>query len=478
MERRNPTRSESDVMFRAYEYILDRLEDGVHVIDEFGQTIVYNAKMAEIEAMNKGDVLHRNITDIFAFRDHENSTLLQALRGGEATLNVRQTYFNNKGEEIVTLNSTFPIRDEYGILGAVEVAKDITKMQRILQDNVLHNGGTRYTFENIIGDSTEIKEVIQLGKRAARTNSSVLIVGETGTGKELFAQSIHNASPRYNSRFIAQNCAALPDSLIEGLLFGTTRGSFTGATDKPGLLEMADGGTLLLDELNSLSPVLQAKLLRFLQERTVRRIGGTKDKLVDVRIIATVNEDPLDAIVNNRLRKDLYYRLGVVTLFIPPLRLRKEDITQLIEAFIAKYNHMFQMNVPGISNDVLEKILGYDWPGNIRELEHMVEGAMNIVEGNEEIGFIHLPYDLRRKLHAKDREFASEGTTIEDAMPEQREVLNGLQTQLDNYEHDLIENALRLNRGNVSAAAKQLHMSRQNLQYRLKKIGILARSYK
>lgn len=257
---------------------------------------------------------------------------------------------------------------------------------------------TKFTFDHIIGDSKAIQSIITEGKRVIRTSSSILLVGETGTGKELFAQSIHNESQRSTKPFISQNCAAIPDTLMESLLFGTNRGAFTGAIDKSGLFEEANGGTLLLDEINSLSPALQAKLLRAIQEKTIRRIGGTQEKEIDVRIIATINEDPLEAITHNRLREDLYYRLSVVTLCLPPLRERKEDIPALVQHFIEKYNIQFGLSVTDVDVHVREFLYAYDWPGNVRELEHIIEGSMNLVEDENIITAFHLPTRFRERI--------------------------------------------------------------------------------
>src|SRR5699024_1402645 len=262
---------------------------------------------------------------------------------------------------------------------AVEIAKDITQLEYVITENVLKKKNDRFSFDQIVGSSMEFLSVIDEAKRATRTSSSVLIIGETGTGKELFAQSIHSGGARSSGPFIAQNCAAIPESLMESLLFGAKKGAFTDAIDSPGLFEQADGGTLLLDEINSLNPMLQAKLLRVLQERTIRRIGDTKDKKVDVRIIATMNEDPADIVAENRIRKDLYYRLSVVSLFIPPLRERKEDIFPLVHIFIEKYNALFNMQVQGLTEEVITILYEHDWPGNVRELEHIIEGAMNLI---------------------------------------------------------------------------------------------------
>jgi arginine utilization regulatory protein len=347
----------------------------------------------------------------------------------------------------------------------------VTKLERLIRGNIKRKGNTRYTFDSIIGNSPAIKEVIESTKRATRTSSYVLIVGETGTGKELFAQSIHNGSNRSSAPFISQNCAALPDNLIEGLLFGTKRGAFTGAIDHAGLFEQAEGGTLLLDEINSLNPNLQAKLLRVLQEKTIKRIGDTKDIPVDVRVIANINEDPIDAIANNHLRKDLYYRLGVVTVFIPPLRERKEDISLLAQRFIEKYNELFQMEVKGLDEEVIQSFFAYDWPGNVRELEHIIEAAMNILMDEEVIKYSHLPFHYRNKLQMKERIFPV--SSVESFINESPDETVHLKDQMESFEKYYIEHVLKKNNGNISRTAKLLGLSRQSLQYRIKKLNII-----
>lgn len=454
-----------------YKRILDEVEVGVHAVDDSGNTIVYNKKMAQIESMDIQDVINKNLLDVFMFKEDQSSTLVKALQEGKETKNVKQTYFNNKGREITTNNNTIPIHEDDKLLGAVEIANDVTKLERLIKGNIIQKGGTRYTFDSITGNSTVMKEVIEGAKRAARTSSYVLIVGETGTGKELFAQSIHNASSRFSGPFISQNCAALPDNLIESLLFGTKRGAFTGAIDQPGLFEQANGGTLLLDEINSLNLNLQAKLLRALQEKTIRRVGDTKDTPVDVRVIANINEDPIDAVTNNHMRKDLYYRLGVVTVFIPPLRARKEDIPLLAQLFIKKYNDHFQMNVKGLSEEVTASFLEYEWHGNVRELEHLIEAAMNIMMDDEEIiGYSHLPYQYRSKLHVKERTVPS--VSVDMFLKEGTNVTASLKDQMEHFEKSYIEHVWKNNDYNISRTADVLGLSRQSLQYRMKKLNI------
>jgi arginine utilization regulatory protein len=454
-----------------YKRILDEVDVGVHAVDASGNTVIYNHKMAQMESMDIQDVMNKNLLDVFIFKEDQSSTLVKALQDRKETKNVKQTYFNNKGREITTNNNTIPIYDNEELLGAVEIANDVTKLERLIKGNITRKGSTRYTFDSITGNSTAIKEVIEGAKRAARTSSYVLIVGETGTGKELFAQSIHNASSRFSGPFISQNCAALPDNLIESLLFGTKRGAFTGAIDQPGLFEQANGGTLLLDEINSLNLNLQAKLLRVLQEKTIRRVGDTKDTPVDVRVIANINEDPIDAVTNNHMRKDLYYRLGVVTVFIPPLRERKEDIPLLAQLFIKKYNGHFQMNVKGLSEEVKASFFEYDWHGNVRELEHLIEAAMNIMMDDEElIEYSHLPYQYRSKLHVKERSTPS--VSVDMFLNEHTDMTASLKDQMEYFEKSYIEHIWKNHDYNISRTADVLGLSRQSLQYRMKKLKI------
>lgn len=452
---------------KIYQHVLDEIDIGIHVVNAEGKTIIYNKKMMEIESMEIEDVLDKNLLDVFSFDKNGHSTLLEALHQRKSIHNAKQTYYNNKGKEITTINNTFPIIENDTQVGAVEIARDVTKYERLLRENLLKKGDTKFTFDSIIGSSNKIQEVIDASKRATRTNSSILIIGETGTGKELFAQSIHNGSTRSSKPFISQNCAALPDSLIEGILFGTKKGAFTGSIERPGLFEQADGGTLLLDELNSLNPNLQAKLLRVLQEKTVRRVGDTKDREVDVRIIATINEDPIDAISEGRLRKDLYYRLSVVTLFIPPLKERKKDIKELTQFFIDKYNHLFAMNVKSISDEVLQLFYEYEWPGNVRELEHIIEGSMNLMEHEEHLTYSCLPIQFRNKP-----QFQSETKNLgemDDLLILKGRTIKPLEQYMEEAETYYLKKVLGHHHFNITKTAEALGMSRQNLQYRMKK---------
>ncbi|MEH6943900.1 sigma-54 interaction domain-containing protein [Bacillus sp. JJ722] len=451
--------------------IVNVVDSGIHIINREGVTIVYNEKMAEIEGMIVKDVIGKTIPEVFQFNEETGSTMLNALNKGMVIQNSKQTYFNHHGQEITTITNTYPLYDDDNltIIGAIEVAKDISHLERIIKNNILNKGNTRYTFDSIIGRSPNFVDVIEASKRVTRTTSSILIIGETGTGKELFAQSIHNGSNRSAQPFISQNCASLPESLIEGILFGTKKGAFTGSIERPGLFEQAEGGTLLLDEINSLSPNLQAKLLRALQEKTIRRVGDTKDKSIDVRIIATINEDPIEAITNNHLRKDLYYRLSVVSLFVPPLRNRKQDIELLSNHFINKFNQLFDMIVQPIGQDILSYFLHYDWPGNVRELEHIIEGMMNLLEQHElYITPNLLPYTLKQRNASKE---TVQTLPVKHAEPIKNDFLP-LDTYMENVEKAYLKQVLDHHDNNISQSAKALQVSRQSLQYRLRKYNI------
>ncbi|MDA2517282.1 sigma 54-interacting transcriptional regulator [Bacillus sp. H1m] len=448
-----------------YETLLNELDIGIHIINEESKTIIYNRKMMEIESMERSDVLYKSPLEIFAFEENKNSTLIEALKLGKTNKNIKQTYFNNKGQEITTINDTFPIIENGKIKGAIEISKEISNLKQTIRMGPSRKQSTKFTFDHIIGDSEAIQSIITEGKRVIRTSSSILLVGETGTGKELFAQSIHNESQRSTKPFISQNCAAIPDTLMESLLFGTNRGAFTGAIDKAGLFEEANGGTLLLDEINSLSPALQAKLLRAIQEKTIRRIGGTHEKEIDVRIIATINEDPFEAIAHNRLREDLYYRLSVVTLCLPPLRERKEDILALVQHFIEKYNTQFVLNVTDVDVNVREFFYAYDWPGNVRELEHIIEGSMNLIEDETIITAFHMPTRFRERIKT---EF-----NMQHALTNHNtDAPKTLKHTIEKMEKNYINQILKENHGNISQAAKFLGLSRQNLQYRIKKLHL------
>jgi arginine utilization regulatory protein len=465
-----------------FEWLLSIINVGIHLVDKDGTTIFFNETMAEIDGLERKDVIGKNVFDLFPSLTNESSTLISVLRTGEEIVDKVQTYMNMKGKQITSINSTYPLRKDGEIIGAVELAEDITRIVQ-LNDQVLDlrqqlykktkekknpQNDTQYHFSDLIGESPLFQQALTRAKRAARTHSPVLICGPTGTGKELIAQSIHNASIRRNKPFIAQNCAAVPRELMEGLLFGTTKGAFTGAIDRPGIFEQANGGTLFLDEINSLDIILQAKLLRVLQDGRIRRVGGAAEQEVNVRILAAMNIGPHEALKNNILRSDLFFRLNVVNIELPPLTKRKEDIVLLTKNFIEKFNQTFAMKVKGVSEMVMETFLQYTWPGNIRELRHTIESAFNMLEENEDqIELRHLPLQFTEI----PTDFLS-AASAEPSSPPSLSYPLDLPGYIENIEREIIEDALKQCGGNVSKTAETLGVKRQALQYKLKKFNL------
>ena len=306
--------------------------------------------------------------------------------------------------------------------------------------------------------------------KIANSKSPVLVYGETGTGKELIVQSIHNASYRKEKPFVAQNCAAIPGTLLESILFGTTLGSFTGAKDSKGLIEAADGGTLFLDEINSMDIMLQAKLLRVLQDGQIRRIGESKTRSVDVRIITALNQDPNKAIEEGKIRSDLFYRLNVINFYLLPLRDRKEDIEELSKFFLNEFNKELNKNITSFSDEVIEFFYKYDWPGNVRELRHSIEHAVNITEKNI-ITKSDLPKYVGVNIFGEREKSEAKSENGIDNLPPK--IIEGpLTTIMDNYERKIISDALMQNDYNISKTSRKLDIPRQTLYYKMDKLGI------
>jgi len=326
-------------------------------------------------------------------------------------------------------------------------------------------------FQKIIGRSPGLLKAIELGRAAARSPSPVLISGETGTGKELFARSLHEHSPRAGRAFVPINCAAIPPDLLEGMLFGTTRGAFTGATDKIGLFEEADQGTLFLDELDSMPLKLQPKLLRVLQDRKIRRVGGAREVELNVKIVSAIGASPNEALREGRLRPDLFYRLGVMIIKLPPLRERPDDLELLAGHFIKKHNEILGRQVRGLSPEVLEAFRAYGWPGNARELEHIIEAVLNIATECRLITLEMLPdhFSISSKMTLSGAcEALHEHGELCLAEPAWPGPELGLPT-LKDREREMISKALQVAGGNVAQAARILNISRQLLVYKMKK---------
>ncbi|QNO15121.1 sigma 54-interacting transcriptional regulator [Alkalicella caledoniensis] len=445
--------------------ILESIDEGIHAVDKNGITIYYNPKAASLDGLEPSDVIGKDVLEIFPSLDRSSSTLIKVLKSQKPIFNQQQTYSNYKGKTVITVNTTLPIFRHNEFIGAVEISKDVTQVKQLsdkvhqLQLSLYKRDSSKdtklnelYQFGDILGNSKELLTVIKKAEQVAKNNSTIVVFGETGVGKELLVQSIHSCSPRQNKPFIAQNCAALPESLLEGILFGTVKGSFTGAENKGGLFELASGGTLFLDEINTMPQSLQAKILRAIEEKKIRRIGDTKEREVDVRIVVALNIAPEDALEKGQLREDLYYRLNVVNLKIPPLRDRKEDIPVLIDAFIDKYNNKFNAKIMGMDNRALKVFIDHQWPGNIRELKNYIEQIFNF----KHEGIVKVE-DLPSALIGK-------------AIFTQKN--ESLREKMFNYEKDIILQAYLKNQGNVTKTAQVLEIPRQTLQYKLKQLNI------
>jgi two-component system response regulator AtoC len=312
-----------------------------------------------------------------------------------------------------------------------------------------------YQFEKIVGKSKEIREVFKVIDDVARSNATILITGESGTGKELVARAIHNRSPRSDKLFVAVNCAAIPETLLESELFGHERGSFTGATERQiGKFEIANCGTLFLDEIGAMPLPMQAKLLRAIQEKEIERIGAGYTTPVDVRIISATNSDIRTAIKKYKFREDLYYRLNVIPIHLPPLRERKEDIPLLVSHFLHKYNRAFGKKIKGFKKHALDLLVKYDWPGNIRELENLIE-RLAVLTKKTQIGTDRLPPEIKGDLP-----FPSESEDIK------------LFKAVQKFEADFIRQALQKSGGKKGKAAKMLGIHRNTLLQLEKKLGL------
>ncbi len=457
--------------------IFDAMHDGIMIIDKDYRIIYYNHAMEKIEGLNAEEVIGKLLLEVFPYQTYEKNTIMQAIQEDKQFDDFIQSYITSKGREVTTINTTVPIKIGSNIVGALETTKDISSARKLTEkiielQNKLYKAhkdgksdgnqasGCHYSFQDIIGESYPLKKSLEYAEKASYTSSSVLICGETGTGKEMFAQSIHNNSLRRNRPFIAVNCAALPGELLEGILFGTVRGGFTGSVDRPGLFEQADGGTLLLDEIDSMDHNLQAKLLRVLQEGFVRRVGGTKDIKLDIRLISTANSNLIEAMEKGMFRRDLYYRLSVVNLVIPPLRERTDDILFLADYFMREYNSIFCKNVESFSLEVINLFEKYYWPGNIREIQHCIEGIMNIIGDERIIKLEHIPPDITGTCKT-EKKLKSIYTSKKS-----------LNTIVDSVEKTTILETLSLTKGNVVKAAQLMGIKRQTLQYKMKKYGI------
>ncbi len=429
--------------------ILDSINDGVFTVDDQWRITSFNRAAERITGVKRQQAIGRPCCEVFRASICETACALRkTLATGRPVVNKAIYILDAKGNRLPISISTAVFKDENGrIIGGAETFRDLRLAEELRQELE-----SQYSIADIVGRSAAMRQVFQVLPQIAESDSTVLIEGASGTGKELFAKAIHNLSRRRDRRFVAINCAALPDALLESELFGHKAGAFTDARqDKLGRFAVADGGTLLLDEIGDISPAMQVRLLRVLQERTFEPLGSVEPVKADVRVIAATNKDLGKLVRKGVFREDLFYRIHVIRLVLPSLRDRREDIPLLIEHFIAKFNRLQGKDVVGVSDEVLARLMDHDYPGNVRELENIIEHAFVLCRGAI-IEMAHLPPQLRGSGEAASPDIA--GMTLE-AM-----------------ERFLIANALQRHNGNRTAAARQLGIHPSTLFRKLKSLGI------
>ncbi|MCX7694959.1 MAG: sigma 54-interacting transcriptional regulator [Caloramator sp.] len=439
--------------------ILETVYDGILVVDAEGYIKFISKAYCKFLGVNEGEVIGKHVTDVI-----ENTRMHIVAKTGIPEYAQIQKINGN-----YMVATRIPITKDGKIIGVVgkvlfrnlDELEDLHNKIRGFENELKEYKGelknlnqSQYNFDDIIGSSPKIVDVKKFAMKASLTDSNVLIIAESGTGKELFAHAIHRNSKRGYSAFVKVNCAAIPPELLEAELFGYEEGAFTGAKKggRIGKFEIADGGTIFLDEIGDMPLNMQAKLLRVIQEKEIERIGGTSPKRIDVRIIAATNKNLEELVQEGKFREDLFYRLNVITLNIPPLRERKKDITEIAYHYLNKLSNKYNKRVEKISKNALKKLVEYSWPGNIRELINVIERAVNIIEDERELDVYHLP----TKISGINR----------------LTYIRPLDEIIKDTEKNVIIEALRYTKGNKSEAAKLLNMSRSNFYEKLQKYNI------
>ena len=458
-----------------YEEIFDRCIQGVYIINKDEEITWLNSVIEEQDGVSRKNLVGKKDSKIWKIYNlNDTDSVSYTIKTGEQSAENIFTYINpNTGQEMRMFSRSYPFYYEnkleyvYSIGYYLEYAeKHLHKISEYLKkiENSQHKNpnNTTVTLYDVVGSCPKIQALIEAARKIALNNSPVMLYGKTGTGKEIFAQGIHNASLRNKEKFVAINCAAIPENLLESTLFGSVKGAFTGAITKEGLLEAADGGTLFLDELDSLPLITQGKILRVLQESQASRIGSNKTYSFNCRIISATNKDPRKLVNDGTLRDDLYFRLAVINLEIPPLSERECDIEELTQYFINKYNLEYHLHVNIIEPEVFDVFHAYDWPGNVRELQHVVEHMMNFIdERDDTLAAGLLPPYL--KVITRDKE------KTERSLFNSKEPLSSL---MEYVEKGILEAALKRNHWNITQTAKDLNIRREGLHYRIKKYHI------
>ena len=465
-----------DLKNKVYIEILDGIMENHHIgiimVDTLGNINEVNKTYLEILGLKEENVLNKHILEVTphsrlpeVLRTREVHLAEHWLVNGHDTIVFRMPLYKD-GKMIGAMGQSLVL----GAAGVKILAKQLKDLERelnVYKDVVSSIYSSRYCFDNIVGEDANLRNVKSIAQRASNTGSTVLIMGESGTGKELFANAIHQASPRTDRPFVRVNCAALPDNLLESELFGYEEGGFTGARKggKPGKFEMADHGTIFLDEIGDMPPAMQAKLLIVLQEREVERVGGTKPIRVDVQVIAATNRNLEDMMKKGKFREDLYYRLNVVTLNVPSLRERRQDIYLLINYLLPKLNQRLNTQVKKVSPEALQLLGRYEWPGNVRELENLLERAINLADMNQDSCLS--PEDFP----SLSRMVVEPAPSIE---PGGKESVDNLGEAVGKIEEETIRRVLQKTNNNKAQSAKILGLNKSVLYRKLRKYSLMS----
>ncbi|GAB6094641.1 sigma 54-interacting transcriptional regulator OrpR [Desulfatiferula olefinivorans] len=431
------------------EIILESISDGVFTVDHEWRIMSFNRAAEEITGIPRNEAIGRYCWEVFRSNMCERDCALRkTMKEGRAFVSSSTYIINRDRKRIPITVSTSLLRDQKGkVLGGVETFRDHSLVEELRKELT-----SRFQLGDMVSGSEALKKIFAILPQVSESSSTVLIQGETGTGKELLARAIHDLSPRKDKPFFAINCGALPDTLLESELFGYKKGAFTHAEkDKPGHFALAEGGTIFLDEIGDTSPAFQVKLLRVLEEKAYLPLGGLKKEKTDTRIIAATNRDLAAMVEAGDFRRDLYYRINVVRLFLPPLRERMEDIPLLVERFIAKMNRIRGSYVSGLSHPALARLMAHDYPGNIRELENIIEHAF-ILCSEGEIELRHLP-----------------AAFADSPMPDAPKVSSD---PVRAAETDLLIRTLTEHGNNRQAAARALGINKSTLYRKMKRLGI------
>lgn len=428
----------TDYLHPFHTFVIEQIDVGIHAIDREGKTLIYNDKMKSIEGLALTDIQDRSIVELFNF-DQQESTLLKVLQSGKSLLNIKQTYWNRNGVQITTINDTYPIFQEGQIIGAVEIAKDITAVEKLMHQPIEHQVNLA-TFGQLVATSTAMQTVISTAKKAAAAKLPVLLVGETGTGKDLVAQCIHNEIEPKQQEFYTLNCQNADQLSIERMA------SF---------FQTAQADTLFCERIDLLSLSLQQLLVDTLKEMNTP----------DLMLMGSIGEDPVDLIASGILLKDLYYFFASFTIPIPPLRKRKSDILPFVSQYLDSQKKRYHTSLQQVSPEVKRVFRAYTWPGNMRELEVLLSEISSLSTTETTITYEMLPHYFRLQTN----EVEKDTTDRKDFIVHSEKDLVSLEQYLQEAETYYVEKALKLNDQNITKTAKALGMSRQSLQYRLKK---------